>query len=60
VKLPALNEVPAFIGRRDLHRGLEAMLAGLRSDPPETFAEDWEESMREIERLLIEVERSNG
>jgi len=33
------------------------MLAGLRSDPPDAFAEDWEETIEEVQRLLIEVER---
>lgn len=32
------------------------MHAGLRCDPPPGFAEDWEETMQEIERLLAELE----
>jgi len=35
---------------------MEAMLAGLRSNPPDSFAEDWQESVEEVERLLCEVE----
>ena len=57
MKVPPLSRVPACIGQRDLHRCLEAMLAGLRCDPPDAFAEDWEETMEEVERLLVEVER---
>jgi hypothetical protein len=56
VKLPSLSAVPACIGHRDLHRSLEAMLAGLRSDPPDDFLEDLEETKAEVERLLIELE----
>jgi hypothetical protein len=56
MKLPPLSRVPPCIGHPDLHRSLEAMLAGLRSDPPDAFAEDWEETMEEVERLLVEVE----
>jgi len=57
VKVPRLSEVPPCLTRPDLHRSLEAMLAGLRSDPPDAFAEDWEETIEEVQRLLIEVER---
>jgi hypothetical protein len=56
MKLPPLSQVPPCIDHRDLHSGLEAMLAGLRCDPPDAFAEDWEETMEEVERLLVEVE----
>ena len=56
MKLPLLSEIPRSIGLRDLHRGLEAILAGLRSDPPDTFVGDWEETLEEVERLLAEVE----
>jgi len=56
VKLPTLSEVPACIGQRDLHRCLEAMLVGLRSDPPEGFLEDLDETKAEVQRLLVEVE----
>jgi hypothetical protein len=55
MKLPPLRRVPTCIDRRDLHRGLEAMLAGLRCDPPDAFADDWEETISEVERLLDEV-----
>lgn len=60
MKLPPLSRVPPCIGAADLHRGLEAMLAGLRSDPPDAFAEDWEETTEEVERLLREVEVAGG
>jgi hypothetical protein len=60
VKLPPLSEVPACIGHRDLHRCLEAMLAGLRADPPPEFYDDLEETTAEVERLLGEVEERLG
>lgn len=56
MRLPPLSRVPPCISQPDLHRSLEAMLAGLRSDPPDAFAEDWEETTEEVERLLGEVE----
>lgn len=56
MKLPLLSEIPRSIAPNDLHRGLEAALAGLRSDPPDAFAQDWEETMEEVERLLLEIE----
>jgi DNA-binding transcriptional ArsR family regulator len=56
VRLPPLRRVPSCVDRRDLHRSLEAMLSGLRSDPPDAFAEDWQETMEEVKRLLGEVE----
>lgn len=56
MKLPALSEVPAFIGHRDLHSGLEAMLAGLRCDPPTALLGELDETTAEVERLLSEVE----
>jgi len=56
MKLPALSEVPASIGRRDLHSGLEALLAGLRCDPPVALLNELEETTGEVERLLCEVE----
>lgn len=56
MRLPRLSEVPAFIGRRDLHSGLEAMLAGLRCDPPDALLDELEETKAEVERLLLEVE----
>jgi hypothetical protein len=56
MKLPVLSEVPPSISHSDLHRGLEAVHAGLRSDPPDAFVDDWEETTEEVERLLVEVE----
>ena len=56
MRLPPLRRVPPCVDRRDLHRSLEAMLSGLRSDPPDAFAEDWEETREEVERLLAEVD----
>ena len=57
MKLPPLSRVPSCISHPDLHRSLEAMLAGLRCDPPDAFTEDREETMEEVERLLVEVEQ---
>ena len=34
---------------------MEAMLAGLKSDPPDSFVDDWQESVDETERLLREI-----
>lgn len=56
MKLPPLSHVPPCIGREDLHSGLEAMLAGLRSDPPDALLDDLDETKAEVERLLVEVE----
>lgn len=56
MRLPPLSRVPSCLSQPDLHRSLEAMLAGLRCDPPDAFAEDWQETMEEVERLLLEVE----
>lgn len=39
----------------EVGRMLEAVLAGLRSDPPDSFVDDWQESIDEAERLLGEV-----
>lgn len=39
---------------------MEAMLAGLKSDPPDSFVEDWQEAVDEGERLLGEVERQSS
>jgi hypothetical protein len=47
MKLPALSQFPSYVSNQDLHSGLEAMLAGLRCDPPDAFGEDWEETMEE-------------
>jgi hypothetical protein len=56
MKLPPLSDVPACIDRRDLHSGLEAMLADLRCDPPDSLLDELEETTVEVERLLVEVE----
>jgi hypothetical protein len=56
MKLPPLSNVPPCINRRDLHSGLEAMLAGLRCDPPDALLDELEETKAEVERLLVEVE----
>ena len=60
MRLPRLDQVPAFIGRRDLHSGLEAMLAGLRCDPPVALLDELEETTAEVERLILEVETELG
>ncbi len=57
MKVPPLSQVPPCIDRRDLHGGLEAMLAGLRCDPPVALLDELEETTEEVERLLVEVER---
>lgn len=56
MKLPPLSSVPACISHPDLHRSLEAMLAGLRSDPPDALLDELDETKAEVERLLREVE----
>jgi hypothetical protein len=56
LKLPPLSAVPSCIDRRDLHSGLEAMLAGLRCDPPDALLGKLDETKGEVERLLVEVE----
>jgi hypothetical protein len=60
LKLPPLSHVPPCIDHQELHSGLEAMLAGLRCDPPVAFADDLEETKAEVERLLLEVEAESG
>jgi hypothetical protein len=60
VKLPRLTDISPECPRSDLHRSLEAMLAGLRCDPPDGFLDDLEETKREVERLLVEIETSTG
>lgn len=56
MKLPTLSQVPPCIDRRDLHSALEAMLAGLRCDPPEALLNELSWTKFEVERLLFEVE----
>ena len=58
MKLPPLSRVPPYISDRDLYSGLEAMLAGLRCDPPDALLDELDETKAEVERVLIEVERS--
>lgn len=60
MRLPRLDDIPQEVPRAELGRGLEAMLAGLRSDPPDSFVDDWDESMKEVERLLDEIERGQA
>lgn len=60
MKLPRLTDIPPEYPRSDLHRSLEAMLAGLRCDPPEGFLSDLEETTQEVERLLEEIERQGA
>jgi len=55
MKLPSLADIPPDCPRYELQRCLEAMLAGLRCDPPDSFAVDWDESVIEVERLLREL-----
>ena len=55
VRFPKLNELPAGIPIDDVGRMIEAMLAGLGADPPDTFVDDWEESVEEGKRLLEEI-----
>lgn len=54
MKLPRLANVEA-IPRDDLLRLLEAALYGLRSDPPDSFTEDAEDTKRELERVLVQA-----
>ena len=56
MKLPRLNDIPPEYPRSDLHRSLEAMLAGLRCEAPDGFLDDLEETTKEVERLLVEIE----
>ena len=56
MKLPTLENIPAEVDRWDMHRLLEAALAGLRSSPPDTLREDYEETLTEVLRLTREVE----
>lgn len=56
MKIPSLEHFPTCVSNEDLHRSFEAMLTGLRCDPPDAFAGDWEETMDEVERLLAEVD----
>jgi hypothetical protein len=58
MRLPRLSEIPPGVSHRDVGRVAEALLAGLRSNPPDTFLDDddWQETIDEAERLLDEVE----
>lgn len=56
MKVPPLSHFPTCVSNQDLHRSFEAMLAGLRCDPPDAFGEDWEETMSDVERLLVEMD----
>lgn len=59
MKLPTLENVPAEVDRWDMHRLLEAALAGLRSAPPDSLRADFEETRTEVVRLLHEIEDSH-
>lgn len=56
MQLPSLKDFPPEVAAKEIGRAMEAILAGLRSDPPNSFAGDWQESVDEAERLLREVE----
>jgi hypothetical protein len=56
MRLPALNDIPATIDRWDMHRFLEAALAGLRSAAPIGFLADHDESAEEVLRLIHDIE----
>lgn len=60
MKLPPLSHVPPCIDHDDLHSGLEAMLAGLRCDPPDALLDHLDETKAEVERLLVEVEEESS
>lgn len=59
VKLPRVDDIPPQVPIIDARRALEAMLAGLRSSPPDSFMDDWEESVTEGERLLEEFRKKS-
>jgi hypothetical protein len=54
VELPHIDDIPTE-SIADAARILEAMVAGLRSNPPDSFVDDWTESVEEGERLLEEI-----
>jgi hypothetical protein len=56
MRLPRLEDFPPEVPRREIGRAMEAMLAGLRSNPPDSFVDDWQESVDEADRLRGEVE----
>lgn len=60
MRLPSLKDFPPEVPAKEIGRVMEAMLAGLRSDPPDSFAIDWQESVDEAERLLQEVESQSS
>ncbi len=55
MRLPRVDDIPAEVSLADAARVLEAMMAGLWTCPPDSFMEDWEESVEEGERLLDEI-----
>lgn len=59
MKLPTLESVPPEVDRWDMHRLLEAALAGLRSAPPDALRDDYEETTSEVLRFLGEIEDSH-
>ena len=56
MQLPRLKDFPAEVPHKEVGREMEAMVAGLECDPPDSFVDDWQESMEEAKRLLAEVE----
>lgn len=57
VKFPLIDDIPAAVPITDLRRIVELVLAGLNSNPPDSFLGDWDETVREGERLLEEINR---
>jgi hypothetical protein len=55
MRLPLLKDFPPDVPHKEVGRVMEAMLAGLKSDPPDSFADDWQESVDEAERLVGEI-----
>jgi hypothetical protein len=55
MKLPRLQEFSPEIPPKDVGRMMEAMWAGLEHNPPDSFVEDWQESVDEVKRVLAEV-----
>jgi len=57
VKFPLIDDIPPAVPTTDLRRIVELVLAGLNSNPPDSCLEDWDETVREGERLLEEINR---
>lgn len=56
VEFPRIDEIPPMVPLADLKRALEAMLAGMYSNAPDSLLEDWQETADEGERLLMELD----